>query len=189
MSTETQPQAVRTYLAQLEAALTDVPAEVGREIIMGIGEELAGLDEATAAARIKELGDPEFIAAEARAAIPQASAVAAPAQLPVSERRWYLVVTALLVAVGGYVFPLVGWIVGIGMMWRSRAWFSWEKWVATLAPFVFGGVGSVIFAIANNFGGLTGWHLLILVTFAIPVLVGAWLLWRALRRSSLSGPA
>jgi hypothetical protein len=186
MSTETQPQAVRTYLAELEAALVDVPAEVGREIIMGIGEELAELDEATAAARIKELGDPEFIAAEARAALPQ---VVAPTELPVSERRWYLVVTALLVAFGGYVFPLVGWIVGIVMMWRSRTWFGWEKWVATLAPFVFGGVGSVIFAIANNFGGLTGWHLLILVTFAIPVLVGAWLLWRALRRSSLSGPA
>ena len=186
MSTEAQPQAVRTYLAQLEAALADVPADsrAGDHRGHRRGARRAGC-EATAAARIKELGDPEFIAAEARAAIPQVAA-AATRRLPVSERRWYLVVTALLVAFGGYVFPLVGWIVGIVMMWRSRSLVQ------------VGEVGGDACAIRLRWRRrpssspsrttsvwLTGWHLHdLLVTFAIPVLVGAWLLWRALRSGS-----
>ena len=186
MTTEAQPQVVRSFLSQLEVALVGVPVDISREIVAGISEELAEPDDAAAAARIEELGDPAFIAAEARAGIPPVAAASVvpaspvvPAPAAVGEPRWHVVLIALLVAFGGYVVPVLGWIVGIVMMWLSKSWFSWEKWVATLAPFAF-----AIFAIANSFGGLTRWHLLIVLTLVIPVAAGIWLLWRGLRSDS-----
>ncbi len=61
-----QPQIVKDYLDRLRVALVGLPDEVGHEILAGIAEELAGLDATEAAARIDALGDPTFIAAEAR---------------------------------------------------------------------------------------------------------------------------
>lgn len=49
--TERTPQVVRSYLAELDAALGGVPVELARDIRNGVEEELAGLDAATAAAR------------------------------------------------------------------------------------------------------------------------------------------
>jgi hypothetical protein len=51
-----------------------------------------------------------------------------PSSSPV-DASWYCVLTALLVA----LVPVVGWIVGLAMMWLSRAWRVWEKVVATVA--------------------------------------------------------
>ena len=182
MTTEARPQVVRSFLSQLEAALVGVPGDISGEIVAGIIEELAGLDEATATARIEELGDPAFIAAEVRAGIPPvAAACVVPAPAAVGEPRWYVVLIALLVAFGGCVVPVLGWIVGIVMMWLSKSWFSWEKWVATVAPLAFAAIGFATFAISNRFGALTGWHLLIVLAFAIPVVAGLWLLWRSFR--------
>jgi uncharacterized membrane protein len=61
------PQVIRSYLADLDAALAGVPADVRRDIVAGVAEELSGLDAATAASRIESFGDPAFIAAEASA--------------------------------------------------------------------------------------------------------------------------
>ncbi len=58
---------MRSYLSQRETALDGVPSQARQAILDGAVEELAGLDAEAAAARIDELGDPEFIAAEARA--------------------------------------------------------------------------------------------------------------------------
>jgi hypothetical protein len=178
MSTDAQPQVVRSYLAGLEAALSDVPSEVSREIVAGIAEELDGLDPATAATRIEALGDPVFIAAEARAGTPPVAEPVAPAAVVAGESWWYVVLVALLVG----LLPMLGWIVGIVMMWLSKSWFKWEKWVATLIPAVF----AVIVPLSGNgLLGLTGWHfLVILMFFPIPAIVGLWLLWRGLRTGS-----
>lgn len=128
MAKSTAPQVVHSYLTQLERALVGLPVEVREEIVAGIREELDGLDAAAAAARIETLGDPAFIAAEA---LTEADV---PALAP-SEPRWFPVVAALLVAVGGIVIPFVGWLVGIAMVWMSKSWRSSEKWIATLTPF------------------------------------------------------
>ena len=63
---------VRDYLAELDLELAGVPDDVREGIVTGIAEELEGLDAAAATYRIGTLGDPPFIAAEARAdAAPQ----------------------------------------------------------------------------------------------------------------------
>ena len=198
------PQVVRSYLEQLKTALREVPEEVSREIVDGITEELAGLDAATAAARIEELGDPVFIAAEARAGTTQI----VPAVSRTGDPRWYTVLTALLVALGGIVIPFLGWIVGIAMVWLSKTWRTREKWVATLtAPLAMAAAMLVSVLIdrasidsrpTNSLDGSTivnpipslipnvfdTWWSSVLMAVVINVIVGIWLLWRALRSDS-----
>ncbi len=194
MNHESQPQVVRSYLSELDKALGEVPGEVAREISEGVAEELAGLDAAAAATRIEELGDPAFIAAEARTAsetAPRETTLAAstspapPAtEKPRTEERWFVVVASLLVAVGGVVIPVLGWIAGIVMVWMSKSWRTWEKWVGTVAPFAVPGILllGVLLVRNSDSGGLTWWHLAILTVFVVPFLSGMWLLWRGLRQ-------
>ena len=221
MSHQTPPQVVRSYLSQLEAALDGVPSQSRRAILNGAAEELAGLDAPAAATRIEELGDPEFIAAEARAeaggvagsaapatpgAVPPVASVAdtsvAPAASAVNRRSgdagWYIVLSSLLVAFGGVVVPLLGWVFGLAMVWVSKSWWLWEKWVATLTP-PLGVAFSVVIlwllrGAAGGVGGgsdpsqrapaladsaLSNVFLLI----GLNAVVGIWLLWRSLRAS------
>jgi len=207
MSTDAQPQVVRSYLAGLEAALSDVPSEVSREIVAGITEELDGLDPATAAARIEALGDPVFIAAEARGGVAAPLPAPAPAASRPQDPRWYIVLAALMVAFGGIIIPFLGWFVGMALVWLSKSWRTWEKWVATVTPFVavalslgvqvvtnlaaaassperYAGASTSGFSSSNPLlptGPLAIWNNLLLVVL-VNVVVSIWLLWRALRR-------
>ncbi|QAV70480.1 hypothetical protein ESZ53_08525 [Salinibacterium sp. UTAS2018] len=127
------------YLAELKSALTGVPAEVGDAILGEVAEELEGLSAADAATRIRALGDPQFIAAEARDQSPSAPPAAPPAASPKaqeSSRRapWFEIVAAVLVMVGGMVIPVVGAVAGVVMVWFSRVWTRRQKWIATLVP-------------------------------------------------------
>ena len=92
----------RTYLAEPGAALTGVPAEVREGLLNGVREELDRLDATEAGRRIQELGDPQFIAAEARS---EASGAAAKIVGSVRDTRSYAIVAAVLVMVGGFVIP------------------------------------------------------------------------------------
>jgi hypothetical protein len=191
MSQRTRPQVVRSYLAELESALAVVPTDVARDILDGVAEELAGLDSAAAATRIEELGDPMFIAAAARAESVDPSGVvdslngdAGAGSHP--ESRGYVVFVSLLVAFGGVVIPVLGWIVGLVLMWLSRRWRTWEKWVATVAvPAVALLIGAIGLAFSGGvLFGFAGWHLMILVGLlgVGNVVAGLWLLWRGLHR-------
>ncbi|TBN57206.1 hypothetical protein EYE40_07230 [Glaciihabitans arcticus] len=122
------------YLKDLAHALADVPRESREEILAGVREELTGLDDAEAAARIAALGDPAVIAAGARSEQPL-------------EPRWRTIVTAILVGIGGIVVPVIGWGVGISLMTGSRAWTRRQKWAVAIAPAVVAGI-SALFAIA-----------------------------------------
>ena len=164
------PGVVRDFLAELERELGGVPDEVRQGIVAGIGEELEGLDASAAACRIESLGDPAFIAAEARAGVAPRStgptstnAVLAPPRA--SEQRWYVVVTTALLYFGGLVVPLAGWVVGIMMLWASPLWTRREKLIATIVPPAVGVLLFGIFAIGGPgfpwwdavlFGGLVG---------------------------------
>lgn len=133
MTETSAPQVVRSYLAALDAELATVALPVAREIRAGIAEELAGLDVNGAAERIEQLGDPAFIAAEARAASevgPSASYVS-----PQSRRAdpsWYSITAAMLLLLGAFVVPIVGWFAGVAMLWSSRGWRLTDKLVGTL---------------------------------------------------------
>lgn len=167
------PQVIRSYLADLDAALAGVPADVRRDIVAGVAEELSGLDAATAASRIESFGDPAFIAAEASAesraepgarpgaqsnaelgaqsnvgARPTETFVVGP-RLGASSQRWYVVVTALLIDFGTFVLPFAGWVGGIMMMWSSPLWTQREKRYVTLAPIVAGLVFGVVVSIVQ----------------------------------------
>jgi uncharacterized membrane protein len=197
--TEQAPQVVRSYLAQLDAALAGVPADLAGDVRSGIEEELSGLDAATASARIEELGDPVFIAAEVRDSVgPVQAAATIPGQTPLAASRGFAITAALLVAVGGIVVPFVGWVVGIVMVWMSSTWHTWEKWVATLVGpvviatsillgFIFGFTGSADSSDAGNplvpLSPLTSVHSIVLVAPLSAVVVGIWLLWRAKGRT------
>ena len=155
------PGVVRDYLAELDRELAGVPGEVRQGIVAGIAEELEGLDAAAARLRISTLGDPAFIAAEARAGVaprstgPKSTNVAV-APPRVSEQRWYVVVTAALLYVGGLVVPLAGWVVGIMMLWASPLWTRREKLIATIVPPAVGVLLFGIFAIGGS--GFPWWH-------------------------------
>lgn len=204
MNNDEQLPAVRSYLSELRSALAGTPREIATEIEDGVAEELAGLSASEALRRIDEMGDPAFIAAEARASsasgpstpsevqaplvAPLPTAPGAPNRVATTEARWFIVVASLLVAFGGIVIPVLGWIAGIVMVWMSKSWRAWEKWVGTLVPLLVGGVfamGSLMImrtAQSGMVGGLTGWHTVILSVFVTPFFAGMWLLWRGLRR-------
>ena len=168
------------YLNRLRTELVGVPPEVSREIIAGIREELAGLDAHAAAARIEELGDPAFIAAEARAGIADPDAPAPVAPPAPSDSRTYVIITSLLVALGGIVVPIIGWLAGLIMMWLSKSWLRWEKWVATLAVSV---VVLLVFLPMRVFSlPLPHWGLLAGL-WLVPLISGFWLMARGLGRA------
>ncbi len=183
MSQSDQSQAVRNYLSDLKAALVGLPHEVADEIVAGITEELAGVDATAAAARIVELGEPAFIAAEAKAGSDLQQPLIPSASKELADSRAYIVVTCALVALGGVVVPVAGWIVGVGMVAFSKTWYLWEKLVAIFAPCV--ALGLLILGawlVAGETGGLTWWHVAILGAFFVPFLTGTWLLIRGMKR-------
>ena len=199
MSEANQPQVVRSYLGQLEAALDGVPAQARRAILYGAAEELAGLDAGAAAARIEQLGDPVFIAAEARAEAGVGSdATASSATENVLRRgdaRWYIVLSSLLVAIGGVAVPLIGWVFGLAMVWVSKSWQLWEKWVATLTPPLAIAISVLLMGLLRGASGgedSDGVNPLLPSTpdslfsnlfllVGLNAVVGIWLLWRGLR--------
>ncbi len=57
-----------------------------------------------------------------------------------------------LLLVGGLLIPVVGWFVGVWMLWTSRAWSRIDKWVGTLL--LPGGLAfPVIFLVMTNTDG------------------------------------
>ncbi|ANY06508.1 hypothetical protein [Pseudonocardia sp. HH130630-07] len=44
----------------------------------------------------------------------------------------YPVLTVLMLMLGGFVLPVVGWLAGVVMLWTGRAWSTGEKWLGTL---------------------------------------------------------
>ena len=91
-----------------------------------------------------------------------------------------VITTSLVVALGGIVFPILGWIAGIVMTWLSPAWTTGTKWLATLAPLATTAIiGGIIFATTG--GQLTLLHVVILIAVVGPILSGIWLLVSGLR--------
>ncbi|MDL5486918.1 hypothetical protein [Microbacterium wangruii] len=123
---------VNAYLRELDSLLEDVDAETRSSLVDGIREELAGLSPSEAADRIRLIGDPAYVAASARVSEP-ARRNSDHGQVPVTERSWYVALTVVLITIGGFIVPWVGWIAGIVMLWISRAWTTREKWIGMLA--------------------------------------------------------
>jgi hypothetical protein len=120
---------VADYLKRLNAELPGLPrarrGELVDEISEHIAEARAGLEsenEAAIRALLDRLGDPEEIAAEARE------------RFGVAPRKvgWKEVGALVLLPIGGVLIPVLGWFVGILLLWVSDAWNTRDKLIGTL---------------------------------------------------------
>jgi uncharacterized membrane protein len=138
---------VDDYLDRLERESHDLPRARRGELVQEIADHIAearagGEAESEAQTRniLERLGDPAEIAAEERARSGVARRGAGPIEI----------VALIGLLIGGFVF-VIGWFVGLVLLWVSEAWTTREKIVGTvLVP---GGLlpGFLIF-----FGGLGG---------------------------------
>jgi hypothetical protein len=143
--TTAQPPAVRAYLDELRYLLAEAP---DRDLVVdGVSRHIedalaGGVDDASVQAVLAELGDPALIAAE--------TAPAPRGRPPFLERRAGMVLTVLLLAIGGIVFPVAGWLVGVGLLWGSKGWRRIDKVVGTFTiPVVLAVVVTIGTAIWN----------------------------------------
>ena len=133
------------WLDRLRAAAGRLPASERADLVSEIEAHLAesippGASEAQVRDALDRLGDPDEIVAEAAGAPELRSGR--------GTQEW---VAVILLLVGGFAL-VVGWIVGVVLLWTSRAWTLRDKLIGTFV--VPGGlaVGYVLFA----FGALSG---------------------------------
>lgn len=139
------PHVVTDYLQRLEAATADLPPDVRDDLIADVRSHLdEAVERASSEAQLRDavdrLGPPEAIAAEARAGRPPAPPMPAAPTTPRTSRRGFDVTALLFLVLGGAVFSfvlgwlglLLGWAVGLGMLWASRSWSFGEKLLGSL---------------------------------------------------------
>jgi uncharacterized membrane protein len=116
---------VERYLRELRRELRwGVPRARRHEILDDVTAHLEqaraeARDEAELLTLIDRLGRPEEIAAEARD--PRAP-----------RRSWVEILALVLLPVGGIVLPVVGWFVGLALLWASTVWTLRDKLIGTL---------------------------------------------------------
>ena len=159
----------RDYLKRLKKAAAILPRVRRNELVGEIESHLsealpAGASEAEALNVLERLGEPADIVAEAGTG-----------QAPVGAglNEW-LAIPLLLVGVSLFI---VGWFVGVVLLWRSRIWTLRDKLIGTLV--LPGGLASATFIFASLSGNL-GLALSVL-SVVLPVLTAIYLGWRATR--------
>jgi uncharacterized membrane protein len=138
---------VEDYLKRLDREFAGLPRGRRRELVGEIAEHItearAALPregEAEIRTLLEQVGDPSDIAAEARE------------RFEVQPRRRGLteILALILLLVGGFVF-VVGWFVGLVLLWVSEAWTTREKLVGTLL--VPGGILPAVLMLSGVIGG------------------------------------
>lgn len=135
---------VRAYLARLEAEARRLPAARRTELIEEIRghielalDEAGSRDEAAVRTALDRLGSPEAIvdaeAGAASSADPERSGGTSAA-----AQRWGAVevAAALLLTIGLILLPVIGPLVGLGLVWLSSFWTTREKIVVTVVVLV-----------------------------------------------------
>jgi hypothetical protein len=150
-------QIVAGYLKRLEAELASLPRTRRKELMAQISDhidqaraELVDETDADLVSIIDRLGDPEEISAEARARFQLTTPTAGPIEI----------LAILLIGAGGVIFPYVpiGWLIGTGLVWRSKSWTPREKYFGAYLPLVVGLAVLLIGALLGGGGGdALGW--------------------------------
>jgi len=181
-------QLVADYLKRLRRATRTMPRARRRELLDQITAHIA---EARAAGVVPlqrvldDLGDPKDIAATGSV------------RRPLGVRE---IAAVVLLLIGGFIF-LVGWVVGLILLWASPRWRWPDKLLGTLVwPFGYAGVLYGLLAgaftnAANNDGpfcgygctstsqggGLPQWLgvLILVAVFVAPIAMATWLVLRA----------
>lgn len=139
-------QLVASYLSQLAAAASKMPADRREELIEEIRSHIAearavsGDDLASVRNVLEQLGGPEDIV--------RAAVETGPGRAPVIGHAGAMQIAAvILLLVGGVVIPIAGWVAGVVMLWASPRWRTSDKILGTLiwpggvaAPLVIAGL-------------------------------------------------
>ncbi len=128
MRTRNADDLVSEYLGELGDALGRLPRRRRRQLVDEIAQhiaeartELADQEPATVAALLDSVGDPADIAAEALGGLPL------PPNPSGSAEDWAIG----LLLFGGFAF-VVGWFVGVFLLWNSTVWRLRDKILGTL---------------------------------------------------------
>ena len=123
----TRHREVGEYLRRLQRSMGDLPAERRDEILAEIEEHISGAPggepratDADVRNVLERVGDPEDIAADARERF----------GIKPAKRSWTDPAAIILLLVGG--FTIVGWFVGVVLLWISDAWNTRDKIIGTL---------------------------------------------------------
>lgn len=123
--------AAEDYLDRLRRAGADLPDGAREELLDNIAHHLAEsgaavTTEAEMRSALDELGAPEEVAAAAREEA---------GSRPVRDESGmvYDVAAVLVLLLGGFVVPVVGWIAGVVMLWAGPRWSWSQKVLGTLA--------------------------------------------------------
>jgi hypothetical protein len=126
----TADKLVEDYLARLDRELAGFPRARRRELVEEISghiaEARADLDtenEAEVRTLLDRLGDPADIAVEAGERSDRGGA---------RRTSGWDIVALILLFIGGVIIPVVGWLVGVVLLWASAAWSTREKLIGTL---------------------------------------------------------
>jgi uncharacterized membrane protein len=125
---------VAEYLARLDAALRDLPAARREELVEQVSEHSATAraelgdqaGEAEIRTLLDRLGDPAAIAAEASQRPTDSIELSQP------RPGWREIAALVLLPVGGIVIPVIGWFVGVALLWSSDHWSVRSKVLGTL---------------------------------------------------------
>ncbi len=144
------PPVAQSYVEDLERAAVELPARRRAALVESIREHLmeaaaeAGDDADALEQAILALGSPQALIAEAsmpdqgdfgNGAHGGYGAPGARERAGPGAREW---TTLALLAVGGIVVPVMGWFVGVALLWTSSVWSHRAKIIGTLVvPFGF----------------------------------------------------
>jgi hypothetical protein len=134
MNATAADQLVARYLARLQAALRDLPTARREELLEQVSEHIATAraelgaqaSEAEIRTLLERLGDPAAIAAEAGQRPDEHL------QPPQARPGWLEVAALVLLPIGGIVVPVLGWFVGVALLWTSPRWSVRDKLLGTL---------------------------------------------------------
>jgi hypothetical protein len=126
MTTNTLHPLAADYLGRLRRAGRVLPPERLRELLAEIEGHLSeaidpSASDAQALTVLDKLGDPEAIIAAEAPGLDEIPSRCGPTE-------WVAIILLLL---GGFIFG-VGWLVGLILLWNSRAWTTRDKLVGTL---------------------------------------------------------
>jgi hypothetical protein len=126
MSTSTLHPAATAYLQQVRREGRDLPGDRLAELVVDLEEHLsvtipADASEEGAREILGRLGDPREIIEAAR-----------PASIVSSQRRGTREWAAVFLLLFGFIAVGVGWVVGVILLWSSRAWTTKDKLIGTL---------------------------------------------------------
>jgi uncharacterized membrane protein len=123
----TRHREVGEYLRRLQRSMGDLPAERRDEILAEIEEHISedlaerpAVTDADVRNVLERVGDPGDIAAEARERF----------GIKPARRSWTDPAAVILLLIGG--FTIIGWFVGVVLLWISDAWNTRDKIIGTL---------------------------------------------------------